>query len=196
MTLVEYATANIKKVFTNVNAEKLSQLSKKVSISTGDITTLKLDAIVNAANNSLLGGGGVDGAIHRAAGPELLRECRTLNGCDDGDAKIMKGYNLPAKHVIATVGPMAPPEDPETLSSCYRRSLEVLVANNLRTVAFPCISTGVFGYDKERAANVALTTVRQFLESNKGESVDQVVFCLFGIEDVTIYKTLLPLYFP
>ncbi|CAO3630172.1 unnamed protein product [Cunninghamella echinulata] len=195
MSFTERALENIKRVFTTSNPEKLQQIAKKVSLTTSDITTLKLDAIVNAANNSLLGGGGVDGAIHRAAGPGLLQECRTLNGCDDGDAKITKGYNLPAKHVIATVGPIAPPEQPNVLASCYRRSLEVLVSNNLRTIAFPCISTGVYGFNKERAANVALTTVRQFLESDDGDKIDQVIFCLFDPKDILIYKELLPLYF-
>ncbi|KAI9306827.1 hypothetical protein BJ944DRAFT_262913 [Cunninghamella echinulata] len=196
MAFTERALENIKRVFTTSNPEKLQQISKKVSLTTSDITTLKVDAIVNAANNSLLGGGGVDGAIHRAAGPGLLQECRTLNGCDDGDAKITKGYNLPAKHVIATVGPIAPPEQPEVLASCYRRSLEVLISNNLRTIAFPCISTGVYGFNKERASNVALTTVRQFLESDDGDKIDQVIFCLFDPKDILIYKELLPLYFP
>ncbi|CAO3589091.1 unnamed protein product [Absidia cylindrospora] len=192
----ERALANINRLFKDTDTAKLSELASKVSLSTSDITTLKLDAIVNAANNSLLGGGGVDGAIHRAAGPKLLAECRTLGGCDTGDAKITKGYELPSGHVIATVGPIAPPEQPDVLASCYRRSLEVLVANQLKTVAFPCISTGVYGFNKERAANIALGTTRQFLESNDGASVDQVVFCLFGPDDIELYRELLPLYFP
>ncbi|KAI8097701.1 uncharacterized protein BX664DRAFT_327042, partial [Halteromyces radiatus] len=195
-SIKERALANINRLFKITDSKQLEQLSKKVSISTQDITRLKVDAIVNAANNSLLGGGGVDGAIHRAAGPGLLKECKTLNGCDTGDAKITKGYNLPASHVIATVGPIAPPEQPDVLASCYRRSLQVLVSNRLRTIAFPCISTGVYGFNKERAANIALGTVRQFLVSNDGDSVDQVIFCLFNPEDIKIYQELLPLYFP
>ncbi|SAL95377.1 hypothetical protein [Absidia glauca] len=183
VTVKDYALANIQRLFPHSSPHPIAS---KVTLSTQDITTLKVDAIVNAANNSLLGGGGVDGAIHRAAGPGLLKECRTLGGCDTGDAKITKGYNLPAKHVIATVGPIAPPEQPDVLAQCYRRSLQVLVAHDLRTIAFPCISTGVYGFNKERAANVALTTVRQFLESDS--RVDQVVFCLFSKEDVDLYQ--------
>ncbi|ORX47059.1 Appr-1-p processing domain protein [Hesseltinella vesiculosa] len=169
-------------------------LRSKVLLTQDSITTLEVDAIVNAANNSLLGGGGVDGAIHRAAGSGLLNECRSLEGCATGDAKITKGYRLPAKHVIHTVGPIAPPEQPKMLESCYRRCMEVLVENQLRSIAFPCVSTGVYGYNKERAANVALSTVRQFLERHP-EQVGQVVFCLFNTEDIAIYNEILPLYF-
>ncbi|KAI8878290.1 A1pp-domain-containing protein [Backusella circina FSU 941] len=163
-----------------------------VKLSQGDITKLKVDAIVNAANSSLLGGGGVDGAIHRAAGPKLLAECRTLNGCMDGDAKITKGYNLPAKHVIHTVGPQN--SDPKVLEGCYARSLEVLSDNKLRSIAFPCIATGVYGYDNEKAAHVALKTVHDKLE--KGLDIDKVLFVLFNEKDKAIYKDLLPKYFP
>ncbi|KAK7866591.1 hypothetical protein R5R35_010426 [Gryllus longicercus] len=173
--------------------EIASDLNRKVAMCQGDITKLEIDAIVNAANSSLLGGGGVDGAIHRGAGPKLKEECRTLNGCNVGEAKITNGYNLLAKHVIHTVGPQG--EKPDLLKSCYNSSLQLLRNKKLRTVAFPCISTGVYGYPQEPAAHVALSTVRTFLEENK-DSVDQVIFCLFLPEDVTIYENLLQVYFP
>lgn len=173
--------------------EVIPDLSNKVALWKGDITKLNIDAIVNAANSSLLGGGGVDGAIHRAAGSQLKEECRKLNGCEVGEAKITKGYNLPAKHVIHTVGPQG--EKPDKLKSCYNASLNLLLEKHLRSVAFPCISTGVYGYPQEPAAHVALKTVRQFLEKNKN-NVDQVIFCLFLAEDVAIYESLLQMYFP
>ncbi|KAJ3122491.1 O-acetyl-ADP-ribose deacetylase macrod1 [Nowakowskiella sp. JEL0407] len=165
----------------------------KIKLFYGDITKLKLDAIVNAANNSLLGGGGVDGAIHRAAGPELLQECRTLRGCATGDAKITRGYNLPSSHVIHTVGPVG--VNPEKLESCYKNSLDLLVQHDLRSIAFPCISTGIYGYPNELAAEVVLKTVREWLEA-KDVEIDEIVFCLFLDIDVKVYHTLLPIYFP
>lgn len=167
--------------------------SGQVSIYQGDITKLGIDAIVNAANKSLLGGGGVDGAIHRAAGENLLSECKTLQGCETGQAKITGGYKLPAKYVIHTVGPIG--EKPDALSSCYQKSLELMVENNLRSIAFPCISTGVYGYSSENACPVALRTVREFLEKNS-DKVDRVIFCLFMEKDIDLYEKEMQVYFP
>jgi len=173
--------------------EDVGDLSDKVSYFVGDITKLEIDAIVNAANNSLLGGGGVDGAIHRAAGPLLLAENRTLNGCEDGQAKISCGYNLPARFVISTVGPRG--EHPEVLESAYLSCLSLMKENNLRSIAFPCISTGVYGYPQGSACGVALRTVRRFLEKHR-DSVDRVIFCLFLKEDVELYRERMPIIFP
>lgn len=156
-----------------------------------DITTLEVDAIVNAANTSLLGGGGVDGAIHRAAGPELLDECRLLRGCASGDAKITKGYRLAAKFVIHTVGPVwagGGKGEPALLASCYRRSLEIAEANGVKTIAFPCISTGVYGYPAEAAARIAVDTVRTVLD--RAGSIREVVFCCFSAASLDIYERI------
>jgi len=164
----------------------------RIELFKGDITSLKVDAIVNAANSALLGGGGVDGAIHRAAGKELLAECRNLNGCETGDAKITKGYNLPAKFVIHTVGPVwhgGRSGEPEKLASCYRRSLEVAVENGVKTIAFPNISTGVYGYPKIEAAEIAVKAVLSFLKSNN--ELELVIFCVFDDENFMIYRNLL-----
>ena len=157
-----------------------------------DIVTLPVDVIVNAANTTLLGGGGVDGAIHRAAGPELLAECQKLNGCATGEAKITKGYRLPAKWVVHTPGPVycdGRHGEPELLASCYRRSLELAAEKGATSIAFPCISTGVYGYPKEAAAAIAVETVREFLASRAAELV--VVCCCFSARDKEIYDRLL-----
>lgn len=154
-----------------------------------DITKLDTDAIVNAANSSLLGGGGVDGAIHRAAGPQLLTECRTLNGCPTGDAKITKGYKLPAKYVIHTVGPIysCKDSDPVNLKSCYIKSLELAREYNLHTLAFPAISCGVYGYPWEEATEIAVNSVREWQEGNPDYEMD-VTFCCFSDEMLNLYK--------
>ena len=164
----------------------------KIKLIQGDITKLEVDAIVNAANTTLLGGGGVDGAIHRTAGPDLLAECRALNGCGTGNAKITKGYNLRAKYVIHTVGPIwhgGKSGEPQKLASCYRRSLEIAVENGVRTIAFPNISTGVYGYPKLQAAGIAFAEVTNFLSVHP--EIDAVIFCVFDEENYLIYKNLL-----
>jgi O-acetyl-ADP-ribose deacetylase (regulator of RNase III) len=157
-----------------------------------DITTLDVDAIVNAANSSLLGGGGVDGAIHRAAGPDLVHECQLLGGCNTGEAKITKGYRLPARHVIHTVGPVwrgGDQGEPDLLAACYRNSLALAEKHGLRSLAFPCISTGIFGYPAVAAARVAVDTVRDVLSGSAAPP--DVVFCCFSSEDLAHYRALL-----
>jgi len=155
----------------------------------GDITRLEVDAIVNAANTSLLGGGGVDGAIHRAAGPELLAACRKLGGCPTGEARITGGYHLPARHVIHTVGPVygGSPQDAELLTSCYRNSLRLTGEHALRTVAFPAISCGVYGYPIDEAAHIAVTTTSDFLQN--ADLPHTVSFVLFSAEHYQVYES-------
>ncbi|XP_067104323.1 ADP-ribose glycohydrolase MACROD1 isoform X1 [Osmerus mordax] len=174
-------------------------LDNKISLFSGDITKLEVDGIVNAANKTLLGGGGVDGAIHRTSGPLLKCECAELDGCDTGQAKITGGYGLPAKYVIHTVGPIVMgavgEEERSRLRECYWNSLDCATSEGLRSVAFPCISTGVYGYPPEQAVDVALKTVREYLNDHD-HSLDRVIFCVFLPSDYELYKNNLPYYFP
>lgn len=162
------------------------------SLHRGDITKLEVDAIVNAANTSLLGGGGVDGAIHRAAGPELVAECRMIGGCPTGEARITRGHRLPAKYVIHTVGPVwrgGTHGEPELLASCYRSSLRLAIENGVRTIAFPAISCGIYGYPVEEAARIAVAETRRFVEEHP--SIEQVIFTCFGDDVCQTYERAL-----
>ena len=164
----------------------------KIEIIRGDITTLDVDAIVNAANRTLLGGGGVDGAIHRAAGPELLAECRALGGCEPGKAKITRGYRLPARFVIHTVGPIwrgGKRDEARILANCYRNSLQLAVENEVKTIAFPAISCGAYGYPIEQAVQIALETTREFLGAT--QNIHRVIFVLWGDDVYDAYREAL-----
>lgn len=163
-----------------------------IELHRGDITRLAVDAIVNAANSSLLGGGGVDGVIHRAAGPELVAECRLLGGCPTGEARITKGYRLPAKHVIHTVGPVyrgGTHGEPELLANCYRSSLQLAVQNGVRTIAFPAISCGIYGYPADEAARIAVAETSRFVDEHP--EIERVIFTCFGTEICAAYEAAL-----
>ena len=167
-------------------------MGNKIEIHKGDITKLSVDAIVNAANTSLLGGGGVDGAIHRAAGPELLEYNKKLGGCPTGEARISPGFNLPAKHVISTVGPVwngGNRNEDELLANCYRNSLRIAFENNIKTLAFPSISTGVYRFPVERASKIAVKEVKDFLDKNP--SIEKVIFVCFDDKTYDVYKNIL-----
>ena len=167
-------------------------MKAKIEVQQGDITKFKVDAIINAANTSLLGGGGVDGAIHRAAGPQLLGECRTLNGCPTGEAKITNGYNLPAQYVIHAVGPVwngGNNNEDELLKNCYRNSLKLAAEYGVKSIAFPAISTGVYRFPLERASQIAVAEVTKFLKSN--DSIDRVIFVCFDERTYGVYEKLL-----
>lgn len=167
-------------------------MEQKITLIQADITTLQVDAIVNAANNSLLGGGGVDGAIHRAAGKQLVEECQTLGGCKTGEAAITNAYNLPSQKVIHAVGPVwraGTRNEPKYLKSAYEFSLQLCEDNGLKSVAFPNISTGIYGYPKDKAAKIAISTVKEFLK--KSEVIEEVIFCCFDDENYSIYDKIL-----
>ncbi|KAK4472419.1 hypothetical protein MN116_003674 [Schistosoma mekongi] len=165
-----------------------SNLGSRISLWCGDITRLQIDAIANAANRQLKGGGGVDGAIHRAAGPQLLAACKKLGGCPTGDAKLTPGFNLPSKYVIHCVGPIG--RDDAALESTYRKALELCSEHSIQSIAFPCISTGVYGFPNEAAAKVAVNTVLSYIQSHP--EIQRVIFCIFMDIDYKIYENLIP----
>ena len=176
----------------NPAAKTCPERSGRIDIVRGDITTLDVDAIVNAANTTLLGGGGVDGAIHRAAGRKLLAECRTLGSCQPGEAKITRGYDLPARFVIHTVGPFwtgGKRGEPQILANCYRNSLQLAVENGIKTIAFPAISCGAYGYPISEATQIAVETTREFLATN--DEIDKVIFVLWSEDIYDAYRRLL-----
>jgi len=199
-TLQESYKAGVLRAVKSHKYPHKSTLLDRVSVWQGDITTLELDSIVNAANSRLGGGAGVNGAIQSAAGPELLRECRTLGGCKTGSAKITKGYDLPAKHVIHAVGPIYSSRDVEEeaaqLRSCYEISLQLAVHNELKHIAFPSLSTGIFGYPIDDATNIALDATRRFLDTPDGDKLDRVIFVVWSDRDRDVYRDLVPHYFP
>jgi O-acetyl-ADP-ribose deacetylase (regulator of RNase III) len=170
------------------------EILKRMDVVQGDITRMEVDAIVNAANTSLLGGGGVDGAIHRAAGPELLEECKTIGGCPTGEARLTKGYNLPASHVIHTVGPVynLKQDNARLLSGCYKNSLEIAASHSIRSIAFPAISCGVYGYPIKEACKVAVDTTAVFLEDH--DVIKKVFFVLFSQSEYEVYMDYLGVY--
>jgi len=168
-----------------------NKILDRIEVMQGDITTLKLDAIVNAANTSLMGGGGVDGAIHKAAGPKLLNDCRKIDGCPTGEARITRGYNLPVKYVIHTVGPVyrGKEEDKRLLSLCYSNSLKLAVKNHITSIAFPAISCGAYGFPVREACKIAVDTTYHFLKNH--ETITRVVFALFSLKNLTVYQDYL-----
>lgn len=175
--------------------EYSEEINRKVSLIRADITCLEIDGVVNAANKSLLGGGGIDGAIHRAAGPDLYKECFTLKGAETGETKVTRGYNLPARYVLHTVGPIG--QNEEALTSCYESCLDLLKAHKIRTIAFCGISTGIYGYPLFPASHVALFTIRKWLDNvDNRKSVDRIILCTFLEKELDCYEKLMPLYFP
>ncbi|KAJ9475933.1 Macro domain-containing protein [Pseudozyma hubeiensis] len=200
-TLASLYTSTLSSPAPSALSASIYPFASLLSLHCGDITTLSVDAIVNAANNSLLGGGGVDGAIHRAAGPSLLSECRTLNGCETGSAKTTSAYNLPSSHIIHTVGPIykssSSSESERLLRSAYRSSLEELKRVGGKTIAFPSISTGVYGYPFEKAATAALDEIGSWLESNDNhKTIERIILCCFSQKDYDKYLHLAPTVFP
>ena len=172
-----------------MDVSKLKPLKGKLCVYRGDITKLKADAIVNAANKTLLGGGGVDGAIHRAAGPELKAYCAKLHGCATGEAKITPGFNLPSKYIIHTVGPIG--EKPHLLKSCYYNCMNIAEKKKCKSIVFCCISTGIYGYPNAPAAKIAISTVQDWLNKHPLTSIQRIVFCCFLLKDVLIYQKIL-----